>query len=339
MNSEASLCGCRRGYVVERSPQFSGALTVRSNLTLSAFTVVSLLAVSPAMAQNAMNLKRAFEGREVTVLMDMPASHQGVDLYLQREPERESGEYARRVKQYGIALRKEDRVMITTVKVNKKNIEIHLGGGGYGTWGDDNGYVSPTYVGKSRRETDLEKQRKNTRDPNELRAIDRELSRLRADREREERANRREADALTAIKQREVADRRLDGGSRFNIWYADKRLETWAPTPEELMFSLSKYLDFGGDAVPVMREAPVNRLRSSGPGASSRPRDIESAVTSLRRGMSRDEVSDLLGSPTRRRSSKRGDLDATVETWETVDSVTEVTYVGGLVVKFTTSSK
>ena len=315
---------------------------MRSNLTLSAFTVVSLLAVSPAMAQNAMSLKRAFEGREVTVLMDMPASHQGVDLYLQREPEMEFGDYARRVKQFGIALRKEDRVMITTVKVNKKNIEIHLGGGGYGTWGDDSGYVSPTYVGKSRRESDLEKERKNTRDPNRLRAIDRELSRLRADREREERANRREAEALTAIKQREVADRRLDGGSRFNIWYADKRLETWAPTPEELMFSLSKYIDFGGDG-PRPGPGPAvmsgNRLTGGGPVTSSRPRDIESAAASLRRGMSREDVKDLLGSHTRRRSSKQGDLNPVQETWETTDSITEVTYIGDVVVKFTTSSK
>ena len=124
-----------------------------SLLALSALLVVAL----PAAAQNQAALKKAFEGREEMVLMEMPASHQGVDLYLQREPEMEFGEYARRVKAYGVALRKEDRVMITTIKVNKKNIEIHLGGGGYGTWGDDSGTVSPTYVGKSKREQDLEK--------------------------------------------------------------------------------------------------------------------------------------------------------------------------------------
>ena len=160
---------------------------------------------SRPLAQNQAALEKAFEGREVVVLMDMPASHTGVDLYLQREPEIEFGEYARRMKAYGVALRKEDRVMITTIKVNKKNIEIHLGGGGYGTWGDDSGYVSPTYVGKSKRESDLEKERKNTTDPDRRRRIDRELGYLREEREREERANKREAEALTAIKQREVA--------------------------------------------------------------------------------------------------------------------------------------
>lgn len=321
---------------------------MRPNLTLSSLAAFSALTFAvPASAQNQAALEKAFEGREVTVLMEMPASHQGVDLYLQREPEIEFSEYARRLKNFGVALRKEDRVMITTIKVNKKNIEIHLGGGGYGTWGDDSGYVSPTYVGKSKRESDLEKERKNTTDAARRRQIDRELDYLRADREREERANRREAEALTAIKQREIADKRLDGGSRFNIWYADKRLEKWAPTPEELMLSLAKYLDFGGsngDGVPgVMRGTPGNRLVDSNESGRSltpaRMRDVESASTSLRRGMSTGDVHDLLGNPTRRRSSKQGDLESVVETWETTDSITEVTFVGGVVVKFTSSSK
>lgn len=318
-------------------------ISVAFTFHLAVALTLTLGGARPASAQTAAAaaaLKKAFEGREVMVLMDMPATHRGVDLYLQQEPEIRFSDYAQRTKQYGIALRKEDRVMITQVKVNKKNIEVHLGGGGYGTWGDDSGTVSPTYVGKSRRETDLEKERKRTTDASRIREIDRELSYLRRDREREEREARREAEALTAIKQSEIATKRLDGGSRFNIWYADKRLEQWAPTPEELMLSLSRYLDFGagtnGDGVPGVRRTAAmgNRLV-----AGSGPRDIESSALSLRRGMSTDDVHDLLGRPTRRRSSKQGDLDAVVETWETTDSVTEVTFVGGVVVKFTSSSK
>ncbi len=321
---------------------------MRPRLILASPVVLALTlaGAAPAGAQNQAVLEKALEGREVVMLMDMPASHTGVDLYLQREPEIEFGEYARRLKTYGVALRKEDPVMITTIKVNKKNIEIHLGGGGYGTWADDNGHVSAAYVGKSRRENDLEKERRNTTDADRKRRIDRELGYLREEREREERANKREAEALTAIKQREVASKRLDGGSRFNIWYADKRLEKWAPTPEELMLSLSKYLDFGGsgDGIPgVTRGTPGNRLTDGqsapGLGPNGRARDVESAATSLRRGLAIDDVHDLLGTPTRRRSSKQGELDAVVETWETTDSITEVTFVGGVVVKFTSGSK
>ncbi len=299
---------------------------------------------STAVAQDQATLERAFEGREVTVLMDMPATHKGIDLHLQREPELDFADYAYRTKTYGVALRKEDRVMITTIKVNKKNIELHLGGGGYGTWSDDSGNVSAAYVGKSRREQDLEKERRRTSDDRRKRQIDRELGYLRDEREREQRSAQREAEALSAIKKGEIAVKRLDGGSRFNIWYEDKRLERWAPTPEELMYSLAKYLDFGGtngDGVPgVSRGTPGNRLTStSGRTASGRPDDVETAALSLRRGMGTDDVHDLLGRPTRRRSSKQGDLESIVETWETTDSVTDVTFVGGVVVKFTSSSK
>jgi len=318
---------------------------VRTSPALSSSLIalaVTLLS-SPAFAQNAAALKKAFEGREVMVLLDMPASHKGVDLHLQQEPEMNFSEYAERTKDFGVSLRKEDRVMITLIKVNKKNIEIHLGGGGYGTFGDDSGYVSPAYVGKSSRENDLEKERKRTTDERRRRQIDRELSYLREEREREQRANQREAAALSEIKKSEVASKRLDAGSRFNIWYADKRLEQWTPTPEELQYSLAKYLDFGdgrnGDGVPGGRSTPGRLSGSNGRTSLAPAPDVESAALSLRRGMSADDVHDLMGRPTRRRTSKQGDLEAIIETWETTDSVTDVTFVGGVVVKFTSSSK
>lgn len=317
-------------------------------VVLATAVLATVVALPPAVAQPAAAaaaLKKALEGREVMVLLDMPATSAGVDLHLQQEPEMNFAEHGRRMKDFGVALRKEDRVMITLVKVNKKNIEVQLAGGGYGTWGDDSGYVAPAYVGKSRRESDLERERKDA-SPERRRSIDRELNYLREEREREERAARREAEALTAIKKREVAEKRLDAGSRFNIWYPDKRLEQWAPTPEELMLSLSAYLDFGearnGDGIPgVMRGTPGNRLVEPGQDrlGPARLRDVEMNATSLRRGMSTDQVHDLLGTPTRRRSSKQGEFDALVETWETPDSITEVTLVGGVVVKFASSSK
>ena len=69
------------------------------------------------------------------------------------------------------------------------------------------------------------------------------------------------------------------------------------------------------------------------------PMNGNGGQNALRRGMSVDEVYGALGRPTRRQESKQGDLTAVHETWETVDSVTEVTFVGGVVVKFATSSK
>ena len=55
--------------------------------------------------------------------------------------------------------------------------------------------------------------------------------------------------------------------------------------------------------------------------------------------MTTAEVYDRLGFPDTRRPGREGDAEASIETWQTPHSVTEVTFVGGVVVKFTSSSK
>lgn len=45
--------------------------------------------------------------------------------------------YASRMKESGTSLRNGDSVLISKVKVKDKSIELQLGGGGYGTFGDD----------------------------------------------------------------------------------------------------------------------------------------------------------------------------------------------------------
>ena len=54
--------------------------------------------------------------------------------------------------------------------------------------------------------------------------------------------------------------------------------------------------------------------------------------------MSADEVHDLFGNPTRSKSGKQGDLATLTEWYERSDRVTEVVYVSGVVVRFSTSS-
>lgn len=294
-----------------------------------ALMTLALGCATAAHAQDEPTLKRAFEGREVTVLLELPASHRGIDLRPQREPELDYSEYARRLKQYGVSLRDGDRVLITMVKVNKKNIEFHLGGGGYGTWGDDSGSVYLPAVTKSDREKQLERDIRRESDAERRRRMERELATVRRERERDERDRDQRQRELTALKQHEVAARRLDGGSRFNIWYDDKRLEQWAPTPDELMYTVSRYVQFGDGDGPGGGRPAESAASGGAPGG----------VPVLRRGMAADEVRGLLGSPTRRRQSTQGDLETVVETWETIDSVTEVTFVGGVVVKFSTGSR
>ena len=198
--------------------------------------VVTVLAAvaAPASAQSEWELKQAFEGKFVIVKMDMPATQRGVDLYPDREPSVDFRAYSARVREFGVALKPGDRIMVTTVRVKKKNIEFQLGGGGYGVFGDDTGYVYVPEEGKSRREKDLERDVRDERDPDRRRRMQRELDDLRRDRERENRRARSESRELTERKQSEIASKRLDAGSRFNLWFEEYRLASRVPTPADL---------------------------------------------------------------------------------------------------------
>jgi len=289
----------------------------------------------PAFAQTEYDLKRAFEGQFVIVKMDMPATQRGVDLYPDREPAVDFREYSARVREFGVALKPGDRIMVTTVRVKKKNIEFQLGGGGYGVFGDDTGYVYVPEESKSRRERDLEKWIKDERDYERRRRMQRELDDLRRDRERENRRARSESRDLTAQKQSEIASKRLDAGSRFNLWFEEGRLEARAPTPREVRLMLSQFVDFEGQpSGPRGDTRPLAPLPPPPP-----PRGDLQRVSELRRGMSMEEVHDMLGEPARNRAGKQGDLTTMTEWYDDGDRVTEVVYVGNVIVRFSTASK
>ena len=123
---------------------------------LTAVALIAILSTSAA-AQSEADLKRQFEGRKVTVLIDMPATKDGVNIYSEREQSMDFSEYARLIKQFGVAVEEGDRIMITKIRVKEKHIEFQLGGGGYGTIGDETQPSVPdSSVGKSNREKRLE---------------------------------------------------------------------------------------------------------------------------------------------------------------------------------------
>jgi hypothetical protein len=308
---------------------------VRALITPVAAIVLGFTA-APAHAQTEWDLKQAFEGTFVIVRMDMPATQRGVDLYPDRQPSVDFSQYSARVREFGVALRPGDRVMVATVRVKNKNIEFHLGGGGYGVFGDDSGSVYVADESKSRREKDLEKWIEDERDSERRRRMQRELDDLRRDRERENRRRDAEERNLTARKQSEVASKRLDAGSRFNLWFDEYRLASRVPTPGEMRLMLAQFIDFdeGAGARPDMR----TEARSLAPPPPA-PRGDLSRVSELRRGMSISDVHDMLGDPTRNKTGQQGELTTLTEWYEDGDRVTEIVYVGNVIVRFSTSSK
>jgi len=309
---------------------------VRALIVPFAAVVLGIVAAAPAQAQTEWDLRQAFEGKFVVVKMDMPATHLGVDLYPDQQPSVDFRLYSARVREFGVALRPGDRIMITTVRVKKKNIEFQLGGGGYGVFGDDTGSVYVPDESKSRREKDLEKWIQDERDPERRRRMQRELDDLRHDRERENRRRDAEARDLTARKQSEIASKRLDAGSRFNLWFDEFRLASRLPTPREMRLMLGQFLDFNEGPGGRSELGPQTRQMAPPPPA---PRGDLSRVTELRRGMSMDDVHGLLGDPNRNKAGKQGELSTITEWYEDGDRITEVVYVGNVIVRFSTSSK
>lgn len=277
--------------------------------------VLSLLAgVGSAAGQPAAGvaaLKAALEGRSVTVKIDMPATSGGVDLHPQREPDIDAETYGARLK-LGIAIGRGARVPITLVKVNEANIEVQLAGGGFGTRRDPFLYPlrSGAYVPPTPRERNLEYERDRTTDPKRRRHIEQELANLARQRAAAEVAESRRREVEYERRKSELYRLRLERGSRFNVWYPDKRLKQWVPSAEELLQTMSAYLD------------------------ARDPR-----LASLRPGMTTADAYTALGFPTRRRPSREGELEASVDTWESARDILEVTFVSGVIVKFTSTSK
>ena len=97
---------------------------------------LGLTSTSLLPAQDEAQLRRAFEGKRMTVKIDMPASQEGVDVFPGSSRPIDFPKLSGRLKKYGVAIRDGESAMITKVKAKGDLVEIQLGGGGYGTSGD-----------------------------------------------------------------------------------------------------------------------------------------------------------------------------------------------------------
>lgn len=213
---------------------------VATALLLSTFAVPLV-----AANRNHMLLKDVFEGRRVTVRIDMPATKDGINVHVDDRRPLDVNEYRDDLRRYGVAIRDGESVVVTLVKVKSDLIEFQLGGGGYGTFLDDTDTsVDIPYVEKSDREGSLERRVREETDRDRRRQMERELDTLRDRRERENRRIRAERERLSDHKRDRLAFRRLQAGSRFNIRYRNR-----VPSdlrPEDIMAAMEEYVDFGG---------------------------------------------------------------------------------------------
>jgi hypothetical protein len=288
----------------------------------AACTVATALGMAtPAAAQSEAALKSYFEGKRVTVRLDMPGSADGVDVHGDASRAVDFRRYNNDLKRYGTAIRSGESVAITLVKMKDDLIEIHLAGGGFGTFGDDTSTsASIPLVDKSRHEKDLEKRVKDEPDRDSRRQLQRELDEVRARRERENRRITAERERIEEIKKERIAERRLRGGSRFNLRYKDE-----VPPglrPDDVMAALAEYVDFGGrtDA----------RDNAPSPAAD---------LTQLRKGMTRAEAERAFGRVVESSERRDGGLAVTTLVFDLGDQRLAADFVEDVLVRYTITSK
>src|SRR5215207_6568132 len=75
---------------------------------------------APLAAQDETSLRQYFEGRQVSVKLDMPGTDDGVDISPGTDRPLDYPKYASRLKQFGTALRSGQSAMVTKVRVKGK---------------------------------------------------------------------------------------------------------------------------------------------------------------------------------------------------------------------------
>jgi hypothetical protein len=285
-----------------------------------AHTVIMVLALAaPSAAQDEAALRTAFEGKRVTLRIDMPGTSDGVDVQGDARRALDFKEYGDRLKRYGTAIRAGESVTVTLVKMKKDLIEFQLAGGGFGTFGDDtNTSASIPDARKTQREKDLEKRIDDENDRDRRRAMERELDELRDRRDRENRRIAAERERQSEMKRTRIAEQRLRGGSRFNLRYDDRVPE--GIRPQDLVAALGEYVDFDG-------------------GVRPEPAPPTGDITALRKGMSRAEAERLFGRPVQTSKKGDGDLAVTTLVFDAGDQRVTADFVEEILVRYTISSK
>jgi hypothetical protein len=280
------------------------------------------LVAAPLQAQSEAALKQYFEGRTVSPKLAMPGTENGVDVYPGSARPLDYTRYADRLKDYGTAIKPGEPVTVTKVKVKSKLIEFQLGGGGYGTFGDEtSSNVATGSAPKTTREKNLEAEIKREADPARKRAMKEELDELRATREREDARNRSVVAEAQEHRKENIRQRRIEGGSRFNLRYQD-RVPAEALSPEAVMAALEQYVEFG-------------QLRASNPEPSTTP---QPRPGSLKKGMLIQEVDAFLGRPIASSERKEGTLKVVQREYSSPNGRVAAMFVEGVLVRYTMTS-
>jgi hypothetical protein len=297
-------------------------------------SIALALLAQPAFAQNEAVLRQAFEGKVVTVKIDMPATSRGVDVYPLDPMAVDFRDVAQRLKDNSTSLKIGQQVMITKVLVKKNShIEFQLGGGGYGTFGDntsDGSGLNAVNQGETRAEKALRDSIKKAQGPTKRKQFEKELASVRAERERENARAQAEAKQAQSVIEANLRAKRAESGSRFNVRYRNG-IPADALTPDGLMRVLAQYVDFGaagGSLASGGSSGTVAQAYTSGGG--SRP----ATPASLRKGLLLEDVESILGPAATAAETKEGTLTVLKRTYRKDGQKVSASFVNGVLIDF-----
>jgi hypothetical protein len=286
-----------------------------------------------AHGQSEAALREYFEGRTVKVKIAMPGTESGVDVYPGTARPLDFPRHAARLKDNGTALKAGAEALVTKIKVKSKLIEFQLDGGGYGTMGDETSSgVSVGSTPKTRREQNLEGELKRESDPVRRREMKEELDDLKKDREREDARNRASLAEAQESKKANIRQRRLEGGSRFNIRYNDG-VPAAALTPAAVRAALAAYVEFPEAADLAPSGVPSAPLTPAAEAALPAPGRLPS------KGMLLADADRLLGTPLKTSERMEGKLRVTTRTYASSAGRVAAEFVEGVLIRYTVTSE
>ena len=281
--------------------------------------IVAMVSLAVGLqAQDEKALREAFEGRLVAPLLAMPATTRGVNVFPHRRDALDNLELEEALEKYGVGVERGQAIQITRIKVKRKHIEFQLGAGGVR---QEPRVESSVYVGESAAERNLRDRIKNARSESEKKNLERELARLRYERQREEDQRRREAEAAqqALVAENTAEEWAMKAGARFNVRF-DSRVPKGVMTQEGFSSLLARWVDFepppeAGNAVPL------------------------ASLSKLRKGLTFDEVEQVVGKPGACEDGTVGDLDVSNCKWGLTEGSLDAQFVGGVLVKYTAAVK
>jgi hypothetical protein len=295
--------------------------------------LLGLMAAASAPAQTEAMLARELEGRRVVVLVDMPGSSTGIDVWPDTSRPIDYNALGDGLRTYGVSIPNGSTSMITKIKVRKKLVEVQLDGGGYS--GSTSGPFINTTVRKSQRERDIEAEMKTADDATKKR-LRNELRDLQNARQREEGRLKAEAEQARLLAEAQGRELRARSGSRFNVRFAERVPES-AMTPEAILAALEPVMQLEGSAPPPAASA-VSAPRPLPPPAAPTAADVGNPMA-LRKGMSEAEVRTILGEPADRSETSAGGLSIVSAQYLLEGGLVAAKFAEGALVSWTMSSR